>query len=54
MAKWLEQKNDLLAGRMPRSPGEGFTLADLCNHFLTHKKGLLESDELAPRMERRG
>jgi len=30
----LEVKDDLHAGRRPR-PKDGFTLRDLCNHFLT-------------------
>ena len=36
---WLDQKDDLLAGRTPRStPGDGLTVASLCNHFLTAKE----------------
>lgn len=35
LAKWLAQKDDLLAGRRPRPTGEGVTLMFLCNHFLT-------------------
>jgi integrase len=32
---WLEQRDDLIAGRKPRGPqGEGVTIADLCNHYL--------------------
>jgi hypothetical protein len=47
---WLQPKDDLLTGRTPRPAGEkGITVADLCNHFLTHKKALLESGELAQR-----
>ena len=33
--KWLDQKDDLLAGRTPRASGDGLTIRDLCNRFLT-------------------
>ena len=33
---WLDQKDDLLAGRTPRGKDEaGLIVADLCNRFLT-------------------
>jgi len=35
---WLDQKDDLLAGRTPRGNREGLTIADLCNRFLTAKE----------------
>ena len=44
---WLEQKDELLAGRTPRPTKDSFTIADLCNEFLNFKRELLESDELA-------
>ena len=34
---YLEQKDDLHAGRTPRAKSDGLTVADLCNHFLTAK-----------------
>ena len=46
---WLERKDDLLAGRTPHPAEDSLKVADLCNSFLTHKKQLLESDELARR-----
>lgn len=49
LQRWLDVKDDLLAGRTPRPNSDTLTVADLCNHFLTHKKGLMDSDELAPR-----
>ncbi len=49
LLRWLEEKDDLLAGRTFRPKGEAAGVADLVNHFLTHKKQLLESGELAPR-----
>ena len=47
--KWLEQKDDLLAGRTPRVAGDGLTIRDLCNRFLTAKQAKLEADELSAR-----
>ena len=37
LTKWLTEKDDLLAGREPSS-GEGLTIRQLVNHFLTSKK----------------
>jgi integrase len=49
LEKWLAWKDDLLAGRVPRPTGNGVTVATLCNHFLTHKKSLVDTGELAER-----
>lgn len=49
LAKWLEQRDDLLAGRKPRVSGDGLTVADLCNRFLTAKYHKLQCAELSPR-----
>jgi integrase len=49
LAKWLEQRDDLLAGRTPRVAGETLTVADLCNRFLTAKKQMVGSGELSSR-----
>ena len=46
--KWLDQKDDLLAGRTPRATGEGLSVRDLCNRFLTAKRGKMEVGELTP------
>ncbi|MCI0491779.1 MAG: hypothetical protein L0Z07_02455, partial [Planctomycetes bacterium] len=35
---WLDQRDDLLAGRIPRTQGDCLTVRDLCNHFLTSKE----------------
>jgi integrase len=48
-ALWLDQKDDLLAGRTPVTPGAGVTNRDLCNRFLTAKTNRLETGELSPR-----
>jgi integrase len=47
--KWLEQRDDLLAGRVPRVKAEGLTVRDLCNRFLSAKKDLLNAGEINPR-----
>jgi integrase len=49
LAKYLEQKDDLYAGRRPRPVQEGFTIRDLCNHFLNSKRHLLDTRELKQR-----
>jgi integrase len=49
LTKWLDQKDDLLAGRTPRTKENSLGVADLVNHFLTHKKRLIENGELAQR-----
>jgi integrase len=46
---YLRQKDDLHAGRKPRSDSEGTTIKELCNAFLYHKEALVNSGELAPR-----
>jgi hypothetical protein len=46
---WLDQKDDLLAGRTPRTSGEGLTVAALANSFLTSKAQQRDAGELAPR-----
>jgi integrase len=45
---YLDQKEDLQAGREP-SKGDGLTVRDLVNHFLTSKKRKLEAGELGER-----
>jgi integrase len=49
LAKWLDDKDDLIAGRTPRGKVGGLTIADLCNRFLTSKQMLVDSGELAVR-----
>lgn len=46
---WLEQKDDLLAGREPRAKSDALTVADLCNQFLAHKEHLRDTGKLNPR-----
>jgi len=47
LSKWLEQKDDLLAGRTPRASGGGLTVRDLVNRFLTAKKHFVDTGELS-------
>jgi integrase len=45
----VEQKDDLHAGLKPRLAGDQFTVRDLVNHFLTHKRHLADTREIAER-----
>jgi integrase len=47
--KYLDQKDDLHAGRRPRAHAGEVLVRDVLNHFLTAKKLLLESGELTAR-----
>ena len=46
LQKYLDQRDDLHAGRTPRVVGDGLDVADLCNRFLTAKKQLITTNEL--------
>lgn len=46
---WLEQKDDLYAGREPRAKTDGLTVDELANQFLAHKEHLRDTGELNPR-----
>jgi integrase len=49
LAKYLEQKDALHAGRLPRQDSEGATIHALANHFLNQKQTLVDVGELSPR-----
>jgi integrase len=49
LKKYLEQKDDLFAGRVPRARTDELTLRDLVNRFLTHKRHLADTREIAER-----
>ena len=50
LAMWLDQRDDLMAGRVPRAKrAGGITLADLANLYLGHKESLLKTGELSIR-----
>jgi integrase len=48
LKRWTDEKDDLLAGRVP-SRGDGLTVRDLVNRFLTSKRRRFESGELDER-----
>src|SRR5947209_14690307 len=47
LARYLEQKDALHAGRKPRESSDGVTVKDMANAFLNHKKALLDAGELS-------
>jgi integrase len=49
LKSYLEQKDDLHAGRMPRVSSEALTVRSLCGRYLTAKKQLLEAGEIKAR-----
>ena len=49
LALWLDQKDDLLAGRTPRVKSEGLTVRELLNAYLTSKRHLLDTSEITPK-----
>jgi integrase len=49
LAKYLEQKDDLHAGRTPRQQTDCLTVKVLVNAFLNFKKALQENGEISPR-----
>jgi integrase len=49
LRKYLDQKDDLHAGRTPRVQGDGLTVRDLLNRFLTSKRHLVDTREIAER-----
>ncbi|WP_197531764.1 tyrosine-type recombinase/integrase [Posidoniimonas corsicana] len=50
LQQYLDQRDDLYAGRKPRAVGEdGVSLRELCNVFLTAKQSMVDSGELSNR-----
>ena len=49
LQKYLDQKDDLYAGRTPRPKSDGLELRDLHDRFLTAKQRRLELGELKPK-----
>ena len=49
LAKYLEQKDDLHAGRKPRPKTEGLTVKELANRFLNGKRDRLHTGEITER-----
>ena len=53
LAKYLDQRDDLQAGRIPRTTPDdtrGLTIRELANRFLSAKKLMVENGELTQRM----
>jgi len=46
---YLDQRDDLYAGRRPRISTEGTSIRDLCNRFLTAKRMLADTHEITER-----
>jgi integrase len=49
LQRYLDQKDDLYAGRVPRVKREGLTVKDLVNRFLTFKRARVDTGELVQR-----
>ena len=49
LQKYVDQKDDLHAGRTPRTKPDGLTLRDLVNRFLTAKRHLVDTGEMVLR-----
>src|SRR5436309_1483221 len=49
LAKYLDQKDALHAGRTPRPDADALTVKDMANAFLNHKQAMVDSGELSPR-----
>jgi len=47
LARYVEERDDLYAGRKPRRKGDGLTVKDLVNKFLVAKKARVDAGELA-------
>lgn len=47
LAKWLDEKDDLLAGRTPNRNREGLTIHQLCNAFIAAKDGQAAAGDIA-------
>jgi len=49
LQRYLDQRDDLHAGRTPRASGDGLTVRDLANQLLTAKKRQAEAGEISLR-----
>jgi integrase len=49
LKKYLEEKDDLHAGRKPRPAPDALVVKDVANAFLNHKQAALDAGELSPR-----
>jgi len=46
LQRYLDVRDDLHAGRKPRLNGDGLTVRDLCNRFLTSKQNQVNIGEI--------
>ena len=49
LERWLDVKDALLAGRVPRRKSDGVKICGVCNRFLTGKRHLLDAGEITRR-----
>ena len=49
LERFLDQRDDLMAGRIPRVQRDGLSVAELCNHYLEAKDHLVSTGELTYR-----
>jgi len=49
LQKYLDQRDDLHAGRTPRADTGGLTVRDMCNRFITAKEIQRDADDITPR-----
>ncbi len=49
LRRYLDKKDDMLAGRTPRAKLDGLTVRDLINRFLTSKQNLSDAGEITER-----
>lgn len=49
LAKYLDERDDLQAGRTPRVKDGSVTVQDLCEHFVAYKQHLVDTGELSSR-----
>lgn len=49
LGRYQEQRDDLYAGRTPRTQGEGLTLRELANEFLSDRQHRLDAGEITQR-----
>lgn len=49
LAKWEQEKDDLLSGRTPKADTNAVTVKYVCNRFLAHKKEAVDTGRLSPR-----
>jgi hypothetical protein len=48
LQRYLDDRDELYAGRVPRSKREGLTVGETVNRFLTARKAKVDSGEIAP------